>query len=570
MRVCFLAFLSFSCADAQTIAIVHGRVFDGTGVEAKPGPVYIQGKRLLSSETPLHADRTIDATGLTILPGLFDLHTHLAASGSSSRADWGKNLKSYLLNGVTDVVDMSTYPETYEPMRRMLKLFSAPHDFIAARITTPGGHGAEAGRGDIFSLEVLTPREGRRAVQRVVPEHPDVIKVFTDGWRYNTAPDMTSMDEATLAAIVDEAHKNGLPVLTHTVTLARAKMAARAGVDVLAHGTGDAYADAELIGLLKKHHTTYVSTLAVYEPRGTPSKERAVRWANLVHNVAALRDAGVTLAVGTDAGEPGTPHGTATLHELELLVRAGLTPPEALVAGTVNSARALRVAQDRGTIANGMRADLVLVEGAPDGNIADIHKIRHVFLSGREVDLAQVRREIAQPGPTPLPAITAQPLIDDFEKPDGRSNLGTLPINNTDVGHDHSHILYTRIARSGTNHAMSLIARMSEKDQPFARFLIPLSRGGFEPVDASRFHGISIQVRGDGQYSGVLLSRTSAFRATFTASDHWRTVKIPFTAFQAEKGQAQWTGRDLTLAGVELARPAGETAWLELDQVKFY
>ncbi|MDQ6676111.1 MAG: CIA30 family protein [Acidobacteriota bacterium] len=570
MRFCFPALFLCGCLGAQTIEIVNGRVFDGTGPAVKSGRIYIRGERLRISEVSLPADRTIDAAGLTILPGLFDLHTHLAASGSSARADWGKNLKSYLLNGVTDVVDMSTYPETYEPMRRMLKLFSAPHDFIAARITTPGGHGAEAGRGDIFSLEVLTPREGRRAVQRVLADHPDLIKVFTDGWRYNTAPDMTSMDEATLAAIVDEAHKNGLPVLTHTVTLGRAKMAARAGVDVLAHGIGDAYVDAELIGLLKEHHTTYVSTLAVYEPRGTPSKERGARWANLIHNVAALRDAGITLAVGTDAGEPGTPHGAATQHELELLVRAGLTPREALMAGTFNSARALRVAEDRGTIANGMRADLVLVEGAPGENIADIHKIRRVFLSGRDVDLAQLSREVAQPGPTPLPAIAAQPLIDDFERQDGRSNLGTLPINNTDAGHDHSRILYTRITRSGANHAMSVIARMSEKDKPFARFLIPLSRGGFEPVDASRFHGISMQVRGDGQYSEVLLSRTSAFTAGFTASGHWQTVKIPFSAFQAEKGQAVWTGRDLTLAGVELARPAGQTVWLELDQVKFW
>ena len=553
---------------ASTLAIVNGRVFDGTGAPAQVRSVFIRDGRIVASVS--NPDRTIDASGLTVLPGLFDLHTHLAATGSVAGVDWGKNLKSYLINGVTDIVDMSTYPEAYEPMRRMMQMFPAPHDFIAARITTPGGHGDEAGRGDIFSLEVQTPREGRAAIRRVVPDRPDVIKVFTDGWRYGTAPDMTSMDEATLAAIVDEAHKNNLKVLTHTVTLARAKIAARAGVDILAHGTGDAPVDAELIALMREHGTFYVSTLAVYEPRLNPPAARLKRWGNLLGNIKALHDAGVMLACGTDAGEPGTPHGEATLREMELLVKGGLTPPEALTAATASSARALGVAADRGTIVDGMRADLVLVEGRPDEDISAIRNTRRVFFNGDEVNREKLRAEVAAPGVTPMPAVEAKRLIDDFEGQLGHTTTGLLRLHSTDAGTDHSQILYAVTNKTAANHELQIVAKMSEKDRPFARVLFPITRGGFEPGDASRFRGIRAEVRGAGTYSVVVITRTGAWTASFEAFTDWKTVEIPFASLVPERDTQQWTAKDLQLVGFELARDAGQTVALELDQIEFY
>ena len=90
--------------------------------------------------------------------------------------------------------------------------------------------GAEGGRGDFHTQEVQTPDEARAAVRRILPYKPDLLKIFTDGWRYGTDTDMTSMDQETLSALVVEGHKNGLKSVSHTVSLDKAKIAARAGV----------------------------------------------------------------------------------------------------------------------------------------------------------------------------------------------------------------------------------------------------------------------------------------------------------------------------------------------------
>src|SRR5213078_647663 len=150
-----------------------------------------------------------------------------------------------------------------------------PRINMAARMSTTGGHGTEGGVGDFVTLVANTPEQAHAQTKRALAAKPDVIKVFTDGWRYGTAPNLTSMNYETLAAIVQEAHAGGVKIFTHTVTLAGAKIAARAGVDVLVHGIGDADVDAELIEIMKAKGTAYVPTLAVYEFKG--ALERPLR-----------------------------------------------------------------------------------------------------------------------------------------------------------------------------------------------------------------------------------------------------------------------------------------------------
>jgi imidazolonepropionase-like amidohydrolase len=614
--------------DGSVTVITGATVVDGSGEKPALSTVVIRGDRIEAVapnvEIPAGA-RVIKADGHTLLPGLFDLHTHLPyATASGITGDWPKNLKAYLYCGVTTVVDFGTYPETFEPMRRLIrtKVIEAPRISFAARITTPGGHGAEGGRGDFFSLEVSTPRGARAAVRRVLPYEPDVIKAFTDGWRYGTAPEMTSMNEETLTALVDEAHKHGLEVLTHTVTLEKAKIAARSGVDVIAHGIGDTEVDDEVIKLMKEHGTAYAPTLAVYEPRSrailTPLLEtvlapsvlamiqppltplpnpedmpasaidappdrsaRARRWQILQGNTAALKRGGATFGVGTDAGVTGTHHGWATLRELQLLVAGGLTPLEAITAATSNAARAIKVYHERGSIVAGKLADLVLVEGEPHKNIRDIERIKSVFIGGREIDRQKLASEIASPAVTAIPAAKARELIDDFESSMGngslgRSRLDTFWVNSTDAGVDPSPMVYGRIVREAGKHALSVSGRMSEKDRPYIRINVPLSRGAIEPVDAREFRGVRFDARGDGDYQLIVpttgVRDSSHFQAAFKADSQWQTVSIDFSSLTQAGGRTavNWKGDDLLMLSFEIARPAGSFVWLELDNVRFY
>jgi hypothetical protein len=276
--------------------------------------------------------------------------------------------------------------------------------------------------------------------------------------------------------------------------------------------------------------------------------------------------------VGTDAGVTGTHHGWATLRELQLLVAGGLTPLEAITAATGAAARAIKVDGERGTIAPGKLADLILVEGEPHKDIHDIEKIGRVFLGGREIDRERLAREISEPGVTPLPAIKAQELIDDFESANGRSSIDTLWVNSTDRGVDATKMLFGRVTRKSGDHALSVTARMSEKDRAFGRADIPLSRGAIEPVDASAYRGVRFDARGDGDYQ-LIVSAYDAdeFHAPFKASPQWRTIRIDFSSFkQSQEPSQPWPGARLRKLSFEIARPAGAFAWLEIDNLRFY
>ena len=598
-------FLAAQQGPPPVTAIEGVTIIDGTGAPARRGTVLIQAGRISAAgdvASPRNA-RIVPGAGYTLLPGLFDLHTHLStANAPGLQGDWGKHLAAYLLSGVTTVSDLGSYGEQFEPRRRLLdtSIIAGPHVQMAYRITTPGGHGAEGGRPDIFSLEALTPREGRAAIQQAVPYKPDLIKIFTDGWRYGRAPDMTSMDVNTLQAAVDEAHKNGLPVITHTVTLSHAKDAARAKVDILGHAIQDVPVDDELIQLFRQSGITYVPTMAIYEPRGpdvlTPLLQRVMepaaiellrppltastgqmrtspRWEVLRANVTRLHAAGIPIAVGTDAGgSVGTTfHGWATQRELELLVGAGLTPLEAITAATSTSAKALRVDRDRGSIAPGKRADLLLVKGDPLADIRDLQNIERVWVSGKEVDLKALEALIASRDPSPLPSVKAIAALDDFEAPDGRLRWE----NWTDPGSDRSKMLFERVLRSENDHALTMLAAMAQKDAPHAIVRLPLQPGSVVPVDARAFKGVRFDVRGEGDY--ILQIPTynvrdlHYFQAHFNAGAEWRTVRIPFESLTVNAAKTSaWRGDDLLSLDFEAARKAGERVWLELDNVQFY
>jgi len=271
----------------------------------------------------------------------------------------------------------------------------------------------------------------------------------------------------------------------------------------------------------------------------------------------------------------GTFHGYSTLREMELLVQSGMTPMQAITAATSVNARAAGVIAERGTIAAGKLADLVLVDGRPDEKIAEIEKTRRVFLGGYELDPKDLEKAIQSPEMTPLAARAIPPLLDAFERTDGRTQLDTLRVNSTDAGIDHSSMLFQPVIRNSGDHALMIQAAMADKERPYVRLELPLTPGAFELADVSRYIGVAFDVRGESP--GRLLVQTYAVRnsdawaAPFVAAGEWQTVKIPFSALRrrAANGPA-WTGKDARAVVFELSGAAGSRVWLELDNVQFY
>jgi imidazolonepropionase-like amidohydrolase len=570
---------------AGPVAIVGATVFDATGAAPHPATVIIVDGRIadVGPKAAIPKGATvIQAKGEALLPGFFDVHTHWTPGGEPRTTPQIAN--AYISSGVTTTDDFNAAPESFEPRRRWLATLAAPHVNLTARMGVPGGHGADWA--DTHTIKWFsTPESARVALREVLPYKPDLIKGFQDGWRYGSGADNNSMDRVTLSALVDEAHKNHLKVLTHTVTLAKGKEASEAKVDVIAHSLQDAEIDQQMIDLMKANGTAYAPTLAVYEPVKPGVKPRQddtglqaniVRFDHALHNVKRLHDAGILVALGTDAGMPGTPHGTSTLHEMELLVQAGLTPTEALMAGTANSAKAIGLDADRGTIEKGKRADLVLIKGAPWVSIGDVRKTDRVFIDGK-LTFGPGAVIPAANSMTSMPSVPVKAKIDDFERADGRSDLDTLRTDNVDGGPDRSVQVTTLIDREdGRGHALNVAAKMSQKAKPNAGVIIPLTRGSIQPADLRAYHGVRFDIRAQAGavYAVSLNTGGGRWTSDVAAGSAWRTIEAPFSAlkFSGRRGEGAetWTGNDLVEVEFTGAAPAGQTLWMQIDNVEFY
>ena len=592
--------------DDPATLIRGARVFDGSGAPAIVEDVLIEGDRIAAvgpGVTLPPGVRIVDAQGLTLIPGLHDLHTHLRSPAFGAPDDLGKSYAGYLAEGVTTVNDYSVSGEMIAPIREMTGdgAVTAPHLELAVRLGVPGGHGTEQGWGNFFTLQAATSRAAHLAMRTALAYHPDVIKVFADGWRYDRDLNLNSMNEPTLAAIVEDAHKAGVPVITHTVTLEGAKIAAAAGVDSVGHGVGDALVDDELIGLMKAHHTAYIATLVVFEPqedrtfqpaewRALRPAERAIeqkrmdapltpipayeskRWAIMQENIRRLKAAGIPIGIGTDAGIGGVYHGPSTLREIGWLAKLGFTPAEALVAATSTSAAIIGQGATHGRIAPGMRADLVLTGGKPDVSIADLWDVRRVFLSGHEVPLDQMRAMLDSDVPTPLPMHRMAGPIDTGAGPPGRTDLDTLPVESTEPGVDHSHLDYVRTR--ARRHPLFLVAHMGSAPRPFAQLILPLTRGAIQLADARGFKGVAFTARGAGDYAVLFdsygLRQRARFRARFAAGDKPHRFVFPFVSFQSGDSTAKLDVDQLRALIVQLEAEPGGKAWLQLSEVRFY
>lgn len=434
----FLIILALgSAASGQTNSVVVFKgalLIDGSGgPPIKKSILVIEGDKItaVGKEGKVHypkGARVIDLEGRAIMPGLINAHGHVGlVVGTQNRADAysRENVENALVQyeqyGVTSMMSLGLNRDLVYELRDEQRKGTFPG---ASLFTAGRGFGVENGAPAIPVApdQVYRPRspdEARTQVREIAAHHPDIIKIWVDDV-YDKYP---KMDPAIYKSIIDESHQLGLRVAAHVFYLADAKSLITDGVDVLAHGIRDLPVDSELIAMMKSHYVIYIPTLMVDESSFVFAESSAVTQdlffkqavspellqllqsqqyrdkvehdPNLAHvkaafimgkkNLKTLEDAGVRIAMGTDSGaSPTRIPGWAEHHELDLMVQAGLTPMQAIVAATSGSAAVLGVS-DRGTLEAGKRADFLVLAANPLDNISHTRELLSVWHNGNEV-----------------------------------------------------------------------------------------------------------------------------------------------------------------------------------------
>ncbi|MBE1462710.1 imidazolonepropionase-like amidohydrolase [Kibdelosporangium phytohabitans] len=386
--------------------IANVRIFDGKRVIER-GHVVVSGGRIVSvlergavpAGTQVH-----DGSGKTLLPGLIDGHVHHTDANRTDAPRFG----------VTTELDMVSDPTVHGPFKQQRKSYqpTANSDLWTAGwwATVPGGHGT--GNGTEFPLvEPGTALAEFVAARR--SEGSDHLKLALEDRNLVTQAPIPSLSAEQTTELVAAARKLGMPSVAHATAQRMAQVGLRAGATGLVHLFADEVVSAETVALARRTGAFVTPTLTLwsaFESAANPATNAVVRdprvapyisarqrafldapWgfsrpglATASRNVRILHDAGVPITAGTDSGIPGIAHGVSLLVELELLVRAGLTPRAALTAATATPASIYGFA-DRGRIRQGLRADLVLVDGDPTKDITALRGISAVWRNGAPI-----------------------------------------------------------------------------------------------------------------------------------------------------------------------------------------
>jgi imidazolonepropionase-like amidohydrolase len=347
-------------------ALTNVRVFDGTRL-LSPETVVIDQGRITADAA---GARVVDGGGAVLLPGLIDAHVHL-----SGRPDL-ERLREF---GVTTALDMGSAPHEFVDSLRGLDGLTDIRSAGVPAIAPGSPHSHIPLLGELGV--VRDAGEAEKFVEARVAEGSDYLKIVVG----DPAP---SHDHATLAALVAAARERGLLVVAHAAARPAVEMALKAGVDVLTHVPLDLAMDVETAARMRTDRRIVVPTLAMMEGIIAQSAPPGADYEASRASVAQLHRAGVPILAGTDANSaPGVPaaisHGDSLHRELELLVDAGLSTLDALRSATVLPARHFGL-DDRGVIAPGYRADLVLIDGDPVHDISATRRIRGVWCGGVE------------------------------------------------------------------------------------------------------------------------------------------------------------------------------------------
>ena len=382
------------------------RVVDGRGVRAERADVRIAGGRIASIDPPADgeapAEGVLDLAGKTVTPGLMNAHAHVCLDGGPDpdrtiREETAtqrvirsaRRLEDTLAAGVTTIRDLGGIGSLAIELASMIQRreIEGPRMLAVGRvITMTGGHGHWMG------IEADGADAVRRATRTLIKEGATAIKLMSTGGmmtagRQAGVPQLT-IDE--MAAAVEEAHKRDLPVGAHAESRVGVLNALRAGVDSVEHGHGG---DQEAIDLMLERGAFLVPTI-LSDRRIIEGGVAAGIPAEVVEQCVALADdlvgfletairASVKIAAGNDGGAPLVLCGEM-VPELELYVKHGMPPIDALASATVNTAELFRL-PDLGLVEPGYVADLLVVDGDPSASVSALVDPRMVIKEGQVV-----------------------------------------------------------------------------------------------------------------------------------------------------------------------------------------
>ncbi len=394
---------------------------------------------------------TVDLKGLWITPGLIDSHVHFSQTGwadgrpdsmdvrakhpyeevvADLRSHPERFGRTWLCSGVTAVFDVGGYPWTLTLPDWAEPRTDVPRVAAAGPLLSTLDHWVNV-PGERQFLYVTDEKTARSSVDYLKAQGSKGIKV----WYIQRQEQAPAERAALIRAAGEEAKRQGLPLIVHATELDGAKDALRAGATLLVHSVWDKPVDQEFLDLLKSNGAVYCPTLTVSggyqrmfeaalakaEPKlddpnhcvdpvtlgriaetaasdpDMTSEDLAARQPRVAQresmgaaNLKRVADAGIPVALGTDAGNPLTLHGPSVYAEMEAMQAAGLTPMQVLVSATRGSARALGREKDLGTVEKGKQADLLILGADPAADIKNVRQVRWVMRGGALRTIAEL------------------------------------------------------------------------------------------------------------------------------------------------------------------------------------
>jgi len=424
------------------IDVNEGTTHTGQNILIEDGKILQIGDQQLSNTNGV---KELDATGLWMTPGLIDAHIHLFQSGGLyTRPDamdlgdikpypeeraWlfdhaDDILRSYLRLGITSVIDVGG-PMTNYKIREQYKEDALLPDYHCTGPLVSTYQPAAFDIEDPPIIKVTTEAEARKIVLDQLPSRPDFIKIW-----YIELPGMPASDNYQLVkATIEESHRHNLKVAVHATQLTTAKLAIKAGADILVHSVAQAI-DQEFIDMMLASEAVLIPTLVVhggydrafsnqvgidaYDQKysipyaiGTlldvvhidhPELKEAQAYAqpmlarnnrsNKIRktNLRKLVDAGVTIATGTDAGNIGTLHATSYKDELQAMSQADLSNHETIKASTLGASHVLDMQEHIGSIEVGKHANLILLNSNPLDDLSALYNPQLIIKEGAMID----------------------------------------------------------------------------------------------------------------------------------------------------------------------------------------